>query len=249
MASTTKKKALLISVTFAIALIAVLANLATIVAFGEQYLPHLSSATPTTLACDIAKAPALPAVPSTLTGGQQDRLLSAYEERLTYLVNTCQLRIAPMNHQIVIQAEHDTAFTITHLDGKRNDNLFRFLRSSQLVGKQSVISFAGQDLSGVRLNVCHDCCQGSDGVDLSYLDFTGTNLSGANLNRAKLVGAHLENANLTDGTNIGNVDFTDANLKGATVDNPAIFAQADVILCRTTMPDGSVVSQCHVVRC
>jgi hypothetical protein len=243
-----KKKALLISLAsaaaFVVALLAVLANLATIMSFAQQYFSSSRSPTPGALICERAQVPALPAVPPTATNEQQDTLLQAFEERLTYLVSTCQLRALKTHDPLIIQVEYETVSTITHLNGTRNDELFQFLRRMQLIGKENAISFAGQDLSGAHLNVCHRGCQGSDGIDLRYLDFTGTNLSGANLNRAEMMGAHLENANLTNGTDIGNVDFTDADLRGARTDNPEVFSQADVLLCRTTMPDGTIVSQC-----
>jgi hypothetical protein len=243
-----KKKALFISIAsvgaFLVALIAVLANLATIMSFAQQYFFPSRSATPAAIICDRTKAIALPVVPATATNEQQDMLLRAYEERLTYLASKCQLHALKAQDLLIIQVENETASTILHLDGTRNDDLFQFLRRVQLIGKQNVISFAGQDLSGAHLNTCHHGCQGSDGIDLRYLDLTGTNLSGAHLNRVDMVGADLEHANLTNRTNIGNVDFTDADLRGARTDNAEVFSQADVILCRTTMLDGTIALCC-----
>lgn len=110
-----------------------------------------------------------------------------------------------------------------------------FLRSKLFVGSgHNVISFAGQDLSGAKLNACNNGCVGSDGIDLSGLDLSGANLKRANLNRSKMIGADLQKADLR-GANIGNVDFTNANLRDAKVDSPNVFTQANAILHGTIM--------------
>ena len=72
-------------------------------------------------------------------------------------------------------------------------------------------NFAGADLTGARLV----------GAVLSGGDLTGANLSGATLDR----------------TGVADADFTDANLAGATIVRMSL---SDAILCRTTMPDGTL---------
>jgi len=84
-------------------------------------------------------------------------------------------------------------------------------------------------------NVCVEC-------DLSGADLSGANLNGADLRFANLRNASLNGANLRDAylwsASLSGADLSGANLEGA---NLAYAYMIDVILCNTTMPDGSVI--------
>ena len=85
-----------------------------------------------------------------------------------------------------------------------------------------------------------------DPADLQKLLDTGNcyqcNLAGATLAGADLVGVNLEGANLR-GVNLEGANLTDAFLRGADLEGAKLdFAyMSGVILCNTTMPDGSVI--------
>lgn len=69
------------------------------------------------------------------------------------------------------------------------------------------------------------------GADLSGAQIVGALLRGADLSGANLSGATLDRSSITD------ADLTDADLTGATIVRMSL---SSAILCRTTMPDGSV---------
>jgi uncharacterized protein YjbI with pentapeptide repeats len=79
-------------------------------------------------------------------------------------------------------------------------------------------------------NKCVEC-------DLSGADLMEANLSGADLSGAKLMSADLRDADLRGS------DLIDANLEGAILESANLrgAAMRGVILCNTTMPDGSVI--------
>ena len=72
---------------------------------------------------------------------------------------------------------------------------------------------------------CVDC-------DLKFANLRGANLKGANLEGSTLMSANLIRANLK-GANLEGVNLYGANLSNARMKG--------VILCNTTMPDGSVI--------
>ena len=91
---------------------------------------------------------------------------------------------------------------------------------------------------------------------LAGADLSDANLNRANLRAATLTEANLSNANLT-GATLSNADMTGANLAGALIDHAGVsdanLTDADLtgaevvatdltraILCRTTMPDGTL---------
>ena len=84
-----------------------------------------------------------------------------------------------------------------------------------------------------RLMETNEC----KGCELSNANLLGAKLRGAILVEAILARADLRNAILREanitGANLGGADLTGANLTRAYMN--------DVILCNTTMPDGSVI--------
>jgi uncharacterized protein YjbI with pentapeptide repeats len=84
--------------------------------------------------------------------------------------------------------------------------------------------FSGDDFSGANLN----------GANLGWVNFRRATLSGASLRGADLRGSDLRGADLTG------VDFTGANLRKALIANRQFVF---VILCQTTLPDGSVTDR------
>jgi uncharacterized protein YjbI with pentapeptide repeats len=84
-----------------------------------------------------------------------------------------------------------------------------------------------------RLMETNEC----KGCELSNANLLGAKLRGAILVEAILASADLRNAILREanitGANLGGADLTGANLSRAYMN--------DVILCNTTMPDGSVI--------
>ena len=93
----------------------------------------------------------------------------------------------------------------------------------------SMVGFSGQvgayDEKDVeKLNATGNCQK----CDLREANLTWANLEGANLEDANLYGAKLEGADL------GGANLTGAKLEGANLEGAK--------LCRTTMPDGTMVN-------
>ena len=90
----------------------------------------------------------------------------------------------------------------------------------------------GADLKGANLS----------GANLGKANLWEANLAGGNLTKAKLADGNLMGANLS-GANLGKASLWEANLNGANLrDADLTYAiMPDVILCNTTMPDGSVI--------
>ena len=88
------------------------------------------------------------------------------------------------------------------------------------------------DLSGANLEDAKLMGADLKGAKLMGADLKVAKLSGANLEGADLEGADLKDANLTE------AELSGANLTGANL-NYAIME--GVIFCNTTMPDGSVI--------
>ena len=98
----------------------------------------------------------------------------------------------------------------------------------------SMVGFSGQvgayDEKDVEKLKATGNCQK---CDLSEANLTWADLSGASLEDANLKGANLEGANL-EGANLGGANLTGAKLEGANLEGAK--------LCRTTMPDGTMVN-------
>jgi uncharacterized protein YjbI with pentapeptide repeats len=113
----------------------------------------------------------------------------------------------------------------------------------------SMVGFSGQvgayDEKDVeKLNATGNCqkCDlreaNLEGAHLGWSSLEGANLKGANLEGAKLWQANLEGANLSgaklEGADLGGANLTGAKLEGANLEGAK--------LCRTTMPDGTMVN-------
>jgi len=135
---------------------------------------------------------------------------------------------------------------------------FKFWLKAAVTAVLAVTLFASGTLAldseGLKRLMETNECVGCDlqGADLVRANLKGANLEGANLKKAILIKVDLRGANLTGanlaGANLwtaylwkGNLDG--ANLTGANLFNADIRSvrMKNVILCNTTMPDGSII--------
>ena len=100
----------------------------------------------------------------------------------------------------------------------------------------SASAYVGDDLQNLRdTGNCYQC--NLNRADLSVSNLARANLEGAGLRGADLSGAYLRGANLKD-ADLRDADLGGANLKDADLGGANLTG---VILCNTTMPDGSVI--------
>jgi len=104
--------------------------------------------------------------------------------------------------------------------GKRRIACQSLLPSFHKVLRPYLIGFVvAHEIEGQTFGNCPDglALKRLNGADLRFADLEGADLEGANLSGANLIGANLRDANL------------------------GMAAMTNVILCNTTMPDGSVI--------
>ncbi len=94
------------------------------------------------------------------------------------------------------------------------------------------------DLSGKNVNLT-----GADlsGANLQQTDFSKARLVGSIFSEANLEGANLTGVDLT-GVKLQKANLTRANLKDTTGIDLESLKKANAILCKTTLPDGTIES-------
>ncbi len=96
------------------------------------------------------------------------------------------------------------------------------------------VDATGTDFSDAKL----------EDADFSKAEMTGARFRGARLWRTRLVGATIANADFAPSgsgrTDLFAADFTDADLRGAALTLTDVLYPHYAVICRTTMPDGSI---------
>ena len=197
----------------------------------------------------------LAAAGSIITGqiqreANQNAVLKAYFDKLEELTFGQKLLAETPNEGAIVLARGRTVAALHELDHARKTQLIAFLAASDLSqikeeSAEPVISFNGQNLSGLDL---HE-------INLSNVDFQSSNLNSANLqgaylDSANLQGAYLDSANLQgaslDSANLEGASLYSANLQGASLNSANLSGARNLTqdqlalakLCRTTPPEG-----------
>jgi uncharacterized protein YjbI with pentapeptide repeats len=198
----------------------------------------------------------LAAAGSIITGqiqreANQNAVLKAYFDKLEELTFDQKLLTKTPNEGAIVLARGRTVAALHELDHARKTQLIAFLQASDLSrikedSAEPVISFHGQNLSGLDFHgvnlVSLDFQQSNlgyanlEGADLGYANLEGADLVSANLEGADLVSANLEGADLVRANlegaflgdaNLEGADLVRANLEGAALDR-ANLVEADL---------------------
>lgn len=147
---------------------------------------------------------------------QREDLLQNYLDRMSELLLEKDLRVKEVRNIARVR----TISTLIQLDATRAGYVFAFLHEAGLMeSSDPILSLRKVNLSGVDLS--HANLSGADlrVAQLSRADLSGADLSGANLLRADLSGADLSGADLSKASllraNLLRADVSGADLSGA----------------------------------
>ena len=165
---------------------------------------------------------------------QQEAALQAYLDRMAELLLSEKLREDKESKEASNVARVRTLTVLRELNAARNGIVLRFLRDSELAGREDLDLFVaahleGADLKGVYLSDVNLQHARLDGANLQGAFFSNanlqnailhlTNLERAHLQKVNLKGAVLRNANLESAAlywaNLQNANLEGANLQGA----------------------------------
>lgn len=183
---------------------------------------------------------------------QKQATLEAYYDRMTDLLLEQGLRESAADSGVRKIAWVRTVAVVKSLDGKRNGQLFAFLKVSKLMEHDlpiidpTRIDFSEADLRGgdlreinlVKATLSKANLSGANlsGADLSGADLFETDLREVNLSGVGLQGAHLRRAKLHKAS-LRNADLSQTDLREASNWTIAQFDEA-YTLQGATMPDG-----------
>jgi uncharacterized protein YjbI with pentapeptide repeats len=142
--------------------------------------------------------------------------LQAYLDQMSQLMLEEHLRSSEVDSEVRALARARTQTVLGQLDSDRKASVVQFLYEASLIkGEDPVLNLSGVSLRG-----------GLRGANLSQLDLSHANLSGAVLRGADLHGTNLSDAILR-GAELNNVDLRDATMSDANMSG-AFLRYADL---------------------